>query len=179
MIDRFLEKNKKLIILCLLILFTYLTSLFFLRNRELFCPTGTPSVSYECLSNIKSGFALPMINLFPYIFSSMLLLFFVSDRLKRNAIIAIVIISFPILFLTFNSPINCGGWIDLFCSRVEISLLLRNFYPIITVLTLAISGIYFYLIDKRAIKKGWVVTLTMLSAFILLLPLVILFMISI
>ena len=147
--NKFIEKNKKLIILCLVVLGVYILSLFFIRNTDLFCRQTDPNVSFQCLEDISFGFSKPVMHLFPYLFSSLLILFFVSDRLKRNVVIAIIAISVPILGFTFNSPVDCG----MLCSREDISLFLRNLYPIITILTLIISAIYFYFEDKGIIKK--------------------------
>ena len=150
MIDRFLNKNKKLIILCLVVIGIYMVSLFFLRNRQLFCPPDTSINNYTCLDTIKSGFTLPFINLFPYLFCSLLILFLVSGRLKRNAVIAILAISVPIFYFIFILiPVDCG---NILCSREDTSLFLRNLYPIITILTLLISAICFHFKDKRTKK---------------------------
>lgn len=166
MLNRFLDKNKKLIILCIMVLGIHILGLFLIRNTKIFCNVD----DLNCFEAVKFGFSRPIINLFPYLFSSLLLLFFVSDRLKRNAVIAIAIVSAPVLLLVFLSPVNCGS---LICSREDLSMITRNFYPIVTVLTLAISGIYFSLRDKTSLKKRWVVTLSILGAIVLILPIVI------
>jgi hypothetical protein len=150
MIINFLKKNKKLIVLCLVIFGIYLVSLFFAYNARLFCSTTNSLDSYECFNNIKSGFSGPTISFFPYIFFSLLILFFVSDRLKRNAVITILTISVPIfIFIFILVPIECSS---LICSRTDISYLLRPLYPITTILTLTISAIYFYFKDKKQNK---------------------------
>lgn len=177
MFDKFLDKNKKLIILCLVVLGINVLSLFLIRKTELFC--GQSSYNsfdvFSCGREIRDGFAFPITTLTPYLLFSLLVLFFVSDRLKRNAVIAVAIISVPILLLVFLSPVSCGS---LICSREDLSMITRNFYPIVTILTLATSGVYFYLRDKTSLKRSSVIILSILSAFILILPLVILFLIE-
>ena len=146
MIDHFLNKNKKLIILCLLVLGIYMVSLYFGRNTELFCSQN----DFNCFQNIEFGISQPISNLFPYFFGSILILFFVSDRLKRNAFISIIIASFPMLLWIFSFPVSCGSF---FCDRIDSAHLTGFLYPIITILTLLISAICFYFKDKRAVKK--------------------------
>ncbi len=129
-----------------------MAALFFDRNAQEFCPTGISIESNQCFIGIRDGFSGPIENLFPYIISSLLLLFFVSDRLKRNAVIAILTISVPLLYFIFAVvPADCGS---ILCSRIDTSLLARPIYPIVTILTLIISAIYFYFKDKRPPKES-------------------------
>ncbi len=149
MIDRFLNKNKKLIILCLLVVGIYVLSLWFSRNTDLFCSTSTSAKNYECWHTILDA-SDSVSELFTYLLPSLLLLLFVSDRLKRNTIISIMIVSVPIFYFTLLSSIeDCGGFLPLFCGRSGTMQLLRPIYPAITVLTLIISAIYFYFKDRR------------------------------
>lgn len=119
-------------------------SFIFVYNFKFFCTDN-----YNCIENIKDGIVLPFLYLIPSILISLIILFFVSSRLKMIGLMTILIISIPVLYIVFNSPVSCSGFL---CDRMTSVIFLIPFYPIITFLSLIISFIYFRIRNKRSIN---------------------------
>lgn len=128
-------KNNLIFKIFLIIMGIGVLSLIFVYNASFFCFDN-----YICVRNIKDGIVIPILYLSSCILIILLVLFFVSNRLKLIGLITIVIIPIPILFLIFNSPISCGGFM---CDRLSSIIFLIPLYPLVTFLVLIISFIYF------------------------------------
>ncbi len=134
--------RKKILIFCLVVIIFVLFSLLLGFNIELFC-----SDSYQCFEKIKEGFVIPLIYLSPFLLISLIILFFVSDRLKKVGLISIVIILIPILFIIFISSLDNSYFLP--DGRASNTLLLMFIYLIIFIISLSISAIYFKIKDKN------------------------------
>lgn len=133
-------KNNLITKIFLIIMSIGIFSFIFVYNSKSFCLNN-----YNCFENIKDGIALPFLYLMPAIMISLVVLFFVSSRLKMIGLITILIISIPILYIVFDSPVSCGGFL---CDRITSVKFLTPFYPILTFISLIASSIYFKIKDK-------------------------------
>ncbi len=105
--------------------------------------------NYECFNNLKEGLILPVIYLSICVLLSLIVLFFVSDRLKKIGLVSISIVSIPIILLVFTSPVNVGSFVP--GGRVINTLYLMLFYPISTIISILISFLYFKTKNKKQI----------------------------
>ncbi len=134
--------RRKILIFCLVVIIVVLLSLFLGFNIKLFCGDN-----YQCFENIKEGFVIPIIYLSPFLLISLIILFFVSDRLKKVGLISIGITLAPILLFIFTSPVDNSYFLP--DGRALNTLLLMLIYLIIITISLSISAIYFKIKDKK------------------------------